>query len=484
MNPFFLVFDFGTSRLKGAVSDGKHILALDSEPSPAFYGANGVCEMDMDAAWLCLCKLSQRLLSGGDFSGRIAGVGISGLGEGLWPVDEDGRAVRSAFLWNDSRARSLPVPDISDVLKKNNITPLFPAAPPVLLLWMRENEPENYRRVRWAARCKDWLNFKLTGVMCTDYSDASTASLNVLDRSYCTVAFDLLGIPEAAKTLPELRHSYEVAGSVTQQASALTGIPTGTPVIAGALDAAAISLGSGMTSVGDGCTIFGTCLANEALLSADQIDHSDGLGSFLLPVMPEGYFRMMGTNNGVGTLSWGAHTICGVSTREADPIAAQAQPGSGGVMFLPYLNGERAPFKDAFATGSFVGVTATTTRAQLIRSIYEGIIYSIMDCRTVMPPVTGRYTVSGGASRCDLLCQMTAAALGMEVYRPMSEQPGLDGIVSAIRYGTGFIDHFSADFSDYQCFYPDDKLRRIYTEGFERYLALRQDMQQHWHPNR
>jgi sugar (pentulose or hexulose) kinase len=205
----------------------------------------------------------------------IAGVGVTGQGDGMWPVDAQGQPVGRAMLWNDTRTRDFGIErdaQLSEFLISKSSTALFAGAFPVLLKWLKQNAPSDYARIAHVLHCKDWLNFRLTDVLASDYSDQSTASIDIFTKEYVPELFDRLGIPEMKAALPTLYPSTHVLGSVTTEAEQATGIPASVPVVTGCIDVAAVALGTGMDKLGDGCCILGTTLCCELLLSASQVN--------------------------------------------------------------------------------------------------------------------------------------------------------------------------------------------------------------------
>ena len=482
MKERYLAVDLGTTHLKAALAgrDGRleRVVCRDTPVRVPFEGAS---EMEMEETWQVFCQVTRELLDRREEL-TILGVGISGLGEGLWPVDEGGKPVRPAILWNDQRARELDLadPSLDRLLMDNRVNPLFPGAPPVVLRWLKEKEPEAYRRVRWGCHSKDWLNYRLTGRMATDFSDASTVTVDVENRAYFFPLFDRLGIGEKKEAMPPMAASSQVVGLVTEEGEKASAIPRGTPVIAGALDAAAIALGAGVLEKGDACTVFGTCLANQMLIGQESLDFSNPCGSHLLPALPRGFLRMMGTTSGCACLDWARRLLApGLSYEDQDRLAESAPGGSDGVVWHPYLAGERAPFKDPFACGGFFGLRRHHTRAQLLRAACEGLVCSLVHCREHLPPVTGRYWLAGGGARSPFLCRRTASALGREVWLRREKELGLLGIAALVRAGVSG-EAIALPDDQPQVYRPEEDLARGLAESFRLYQEAREGAAPYW----
>ena len=418
--PVFLAVDSGTTRMKAALLDARgrsrDLVGADLAVSQPFDGA---CEMDMQVVWNTFCGLTRLLAERNpELWPELAGMAIAGQGDGLWAIDPAGTPVGPAILWNDTRAKRLDLgqlPDLEAFCAARGLTPLFPGAAPMLLLWLRRNQPDRYQRIGHALHCKDWLNYRLTGVVATDYSDASTAALEVLGKRYSGELFERLGIPEALSWLPEPRPSAARAGQVTAAAVAQTGLPAGLPVMAGAIDVAAVALGAGALLPGEAVTIIGTTLCNEVVLGRPQVDHRDTRGSILCHVQPDSYLRLMATSSGTSSLDWVRGLVApGRSFGELEAALAAIPLGCEGAMFHPYLHGERAPLRNALACGGFNGLTGLHTPMHLLRAAYEGLALSFRDCHQFLPPVA-QVAVAGGGAASDLLCQMFADSLDRPV---------------------------------------------------------------------
>lgn len=483
----YLGIDAGTTKLKAAlVSVEGELLAEASRSVTVLRPFEGACEIDMNLLWGQLCEVMQELRQNcPDHWDAIAGLGISGQGDGMWPVDADGSPVRNAILWNDTRTKELTLnneEEIAQFLIEHHVTSLYAGAFPVILRWLKEKEPQHYGRISKVLHCKDWLNYNLTGVYATDYSDASTAAIEIFKKEYVPELFDMLEIPEAKTMLPTLLPTTAVVGLVNVAASAATGIPQGVPVIAGAIDVAAVALGAGVTKTGEGCTILGTTLCNEILIDSQQVDSNDTNGSALCSIVPGKYVRVMAANSGNAAIDWAKKAMASeLSFQELEDVLATLPAGSGGVLFHPYLYGERAPFKDPFACGGFYGLTARHDRFHMLRAVYEGMVLSLMDCYKHLPATDGNIYLSGGGAVSDFTCSLVAHALNRQVLRPQRKELGIYGIVTAVRMALSDsqeIPEFSG--SQYTEFHPDEATHRVMEEQLVRFLRLREQMSGFW----
>jgi sugar (pentulose or hexulose) kinase len=482
----FLAVDSGTTRMKAALLDGRGRLRdLAGTDLPVRYPADGACEMDPEAVWDALCGLTRLLAERSPESWRdLAGLAIAGQGDGLWPLDRAGRPVRPAILWNDTRAKRLEDvdwPGLAGFCAAHALGPLFPGAAPALLLWLRRHEPDQHARTAHLVHCKDWLNYNLTGVIGTDFSDASTAALDVLERRYVGELFERLGLPGALALLPEPRPSAAPLGRVTRAAAERTGLPEGLPVMAGALDVAAVAAGAGAVRPGDAVTVVGTTLCNEVVLERAQVDPADPRGSTLCHVAPDRWLRLMATSSGTSSLDWARRLLApDLTFARLEAELAGIPPGCEGVLFQPYLHGERAPFRNALACGGFYGLAARHTAMHLLRAAYEGLALAFCDCHHFLPPVD-RVVLAGGGAASDLLCQLFADCLGRPTLRPGFPELGLAGAAGLVWTGLGGTGpmHLEAQ-APAREFAPEPDRHAFYGRLYALSLTLRTGLEPYW----
>jgi len=292
---YFLGIDAGTSRIKAALIDEEgDQIDIASMPVKVLFPFEGACEINMMELWNTMCKITRSLSQRNpQIWNKLVGIGITGQGDGLWPVDSKGKPVRNALLWNDTRTKNLKISNRDDIDKiciKNFANPVYAGSPHILLKWLKEKEKENFKKISTILHCKDWLNFMLTGELVTDYSDASTALLNIFNKKYVGEILEIMDLGKCEKLFPKAVPSTTIIGNVKKIASNQTGIKEGIPVIAGAVDVAAVALGAGMKQNGEACTIVGTTLCNEIILDKNYIDFKNGMG--ICYIVPEKYMNL------------------------------------------------------------------------------------------------------------------------------------------------------------------------------------------------
>ena len=483
----FLSVDCGTTIIKASlIDDGFRLVDEEKRSVTVYTPSPGYSEADMDAIWRALCEIAQALKSrNGAIWSSIECVGIAGQGDGLWPVDKSGRPVCRALLWNDTRSKDMnfdELPDVTRLVDEQRTNQVFAGSNGALLAWLKAHRVEDYRRVYKALHCKDWLNYKLTGVLCTDRSDASTALYNHQTGEYVPELLEALGIPEAMDMLPELVDSTQIIGGVTQEASFRTGLPVGTPVIEGCVDVAAVALGSDVSQQGRACTIIGTTLCSEIALYKEDINFDEKSGLLVHHCVPHLYLRLMPTLSGASTTDYIKKLLFPNETFPQIEKRIEELPiGCNGLIYHPYICGERAPFKNPFATAGFFGLTATHTTLDMMRAAFEGLAYSCYDCFRLLDKKYDILYLSGGAARSATVCRMFADVLGSRCHRVEVKELGVLGVTRLMQVACGRAKSV-ADFADQSVtvFEPDMARHERYMEGYALFKDLQQSMERFW----
>ncbi len=281
------------------------------------------------------------------------------------------------------------------------------------LLWVRDHEPRNFERVRQVLLPKDYVRFRLTGEYATEVSDASgTALFDVVNRRWSFEMVDGLGLDRAI--LPVCHESSDVTGTITAEAAALTGLAAGTPVVGGGGDQAASAVGNGIVEPGIVSCTLGTSGVVFAHMEKVAYDPAGRVHTFCHAV--RGKWHVMGVTQGAGlSLQWFRNQLApGTDYDALTAEASQAPAGAQGLFWLPYLMGERTPHLDATARGGWIGLTASHTRADLIRAVIEGVSYSQRDCLDIVEELgveVSSVRASGGGAKSAFWRQLLASIL-------------------------------------------------------------------------
>ena len=383
--------------------------------------------------------LSQAQISGRD----VRGIGLSGQMHGLVILDEDHQVIRPSLIWCDQRSQA-QVDAINRTVGSAKV--LSYIANPVLtgftlpkLLWVRDNEPEHYARVRKMLLPKDYVRFRLTGEFATEVSDASgTALFDVIKREWSLPMMAALSLDRAI--LPECRESIAVSGAVTRAIATLTGLAAGTPVVGGGGDQAASAVGNGIVELGIVSCTLGTSGVVFAHMEQVAYDPSGRVHTFCHAVPDK--WHVMGVTQGAGlSLQWFRNQLApGTDYDVLTKEAAKSPAGAQGLFWLPYLMGERTPHLDATARGGWIGLTAKHTRADLIRSVIEGVSYSQKDCLDIIEQLgvlVRSVRVSGGGGKSPFWRRVLADVLEKPVVTLETQEGSAYGAALLAMVGTG-----------------------------------------------
>ncbi len=434
MPKLLLGIDVSTTGAKALVIDqAGNVIASATEEYPLYTPRPLWSEQNPEDWWQGAVKAVRRALSASNVSATdIAGIGLTGQMHGLVLLDEAGEVLRPAILWNDQRTgpQCEQITAWAGGLKKtveltgNAVLPGF-TAPKVV--WVRENEPAVYDRVRHILLPKDYIRYRLTGEYASEVSDASGTSLfDVGNRRWSPTMAGLLEVPMG--WLPEVAESHIVTGEVTAAAAALTGLKEGTPVVGGGGDQAAQAVGSGIVRPGIVSVTSGTSGVVFAHADSYAPEPEGRLHVFCHAV--DGAWHAMGVMlSAGGAFRWLRDAAAGEDKAAAaaqgrdvyDMLTEQAAPvppGSEGLLFLPYLTGERCPYPDPNARGAFVGLTLRHGKGHLVRSVLEGVSFGLRDSLELIKglgvPIE-QVRASGGGAKSPLWRQIQADVFGAEL---------------------------------------------------------------------
>ncbi len=452
---YLIGIDIGTSGTKTILIDetGK-VLARATKEYPLYSPRPLWSEQDPGDWWDATCATVRQVLTeSGVAPAEVKGVGLSGQMHGAVFLDEANSVLRPAILWNDQRTQA-QCDWITNTVGREKVVDLI--SNPVLtgftagkIVWLRDNEPETFAKVRKVLLPKDYIRLKLTDEFATEVSDASgTALFNVRKRCWADEMLDGCGVPRG--WMPKSYESQEVSGKITEQASGLTGLAVGTPVVGGGGDQAAGAVGNGIVETGIVSSTVGTSGVVFAFSDTPTVDPALRLHTFCHAV--PGKWHLMGVMlSAGGSLQWYRDAFCQPEKVVAtalgkDPYevicaeAGEAPLGAEGLVFLPYLTGERAPYPDPNARGVFFGITRRCDRGFFARSVLEGVAFGLRDSFEIMREMglpISQVRASGGGARSSLWRQIQADVTGLaHVTINVDEGPAL-GVALLAGAGTG-----------------------------------------------
>ncbi len=413
---YLLGLDISTTGSKALLIDGSgDVVASHTTEHPISHPYPLWSEQDPADWWNGMEQSIRAVLTKIGDPGAIRAIGLTGQMHGLVCLDAQDTVLRPAILWNDQRTQA-QCDNITETLGARRLVQLTGnraltgfTAPKIL--WVRENEPDVYSRIAHVLLPKDYIRLKLTGDHATDLAGASgTLLLDVSNRRWSSVVLDALDIPE--EWLPGVHEGPQVTGVVSQQVAQVTGLKAGTPVVGGGGDQSAQATGVGAVEPGIVALTVGTSGVVFAPLGSYAYEPDGRLHAFCHAV--PGQWHFMGVMlSAAGSLQWYRDTLApgedfGTLTGEA----ADVSPGCEGLIFLPYLTGERTPHPDPLARGAFVGLTARHTRAHMTRAVLEGVAFGLRDSFELIKNseagVIDEVRVSGGGSKSPVWRQILA----------------------------------------------------------------------------
>lgn len=421
----YIGIDLGTSGVKLLlVSASGKIIAETSKTYNVLYPNLGWTEQNPEDWWRATLDGLTELLAGQNTE-CIKGISFGGQMHGLVVLDKEDKVIRPCILWNDGRTEKQTT-YLNEKIGKDKLSEYtgniaFAGFTAPKLLWLRENEPDNFRRIAKIMLPKDYLAYRLSGAFCTDYSDASgTLLLDVKNKCWSEEMLNICDISE--DKLPDLRESYGVAGLLKNEIAERYGLSDTVKVIVGAGDNAAAAIGMGTVDEEDCNISLGTSGTIFIPQDTFSMDGANALHSF---AHANGKWHLLGCIlSAASCRSWWLEKVIGKKDYAADEKGS-AQADTTGLYFLPYLSGERSPHNDVHAKGAFIGLTSTTTREQMSKAVMEGVAFALRDCMEVARKngaIPARATICGGGAQSNLWRQITADILNLPLYTASNKQ--------------------------------------------------------------
>lgn len=486
MEKLLLGIDIGTSACKVAVFDKKgNVLAQSSQSYNLYYPNPGWVEQNPDEWYESICTSIKDALQKGNINpSNIVGIGIDGQSWSAIPVDKDGNCLHNTPIWMDTRARHIS----TKVTKELGFDTIFqiagnafePAYTTPKILWFKENLPDIYEKTYKFLQSNSYIALKLTGTFTQDKSQGY--GLHFFDAKTCSYNASLanaLGI--SLDKVPDIYDCHNVIGSVTKKAASQTGLMEGTPVVAGGLDAACGTLGAGVYKAGQtqeqGGQAGGMSICLEEALAHPKL--------ILSPhVIPDLWLLQGGSVGGGGVLKWFKQEFAKTSSfDELTELASQVPAGSDGVIFLPYMAGERSPIWDPDAKGVYYGLGFDKTKGHMIRASMEGVAYSLEHNLQTAKEVgveIQELIAMGGAANSLLWTQIKSDVTGKVIKVPTSDTATTLGAAILAGVGVGIYEGFEEAVKETivmtRSHTPNMENHKAYQAMMEIYLELYQNL--------
>ena len=435
---YFIGVDLGTSAVKLLlIEESGRIAGSVSREYPLSFPHPGWSEQSPEDWWDAVVDGIGELTAGIDH-GQIAGIGCGGQMHGLVALDEEDRVIRPAILWNDGRTAE-ETEWLNEEIGKERLSALtaniaFAGFTAPKLLWMRKHEPELFAKIAKIMLPKDYINYRLSGVHCCDYSDASgMLLLDVEKKQWSAEMMEICGVTESQ--MPKLFESFQAVGTVKSEVAQLLGLPEGCLVAAGAGDNAAAAIGTG--TVGEGACNISLGTSGTIFISSEHfgVDPNNALHAF---AHADGGYHLMGCMLSAASCNkWFCDEILGSTDYAAEQAGiTEERLGRNLVYFLPYLMGERSPINDTNARSCFLGMSMDSTRQDMVQAVMEGVAYAIRDSFEVAKSLgitINASKICGGGAKSPLWRRIMANVLNIALEIPQTEEgPGYGGAMLAM----------------------------------------------------
>jgi len=498
-----LAIDLGTSALKVAlVSVAGHVVAAEQETCQVTLLPGGGAEQDPEHWWNLITRASSRLLAQAAVPAEsVVAVSCTAQWSGTVPVDEQGQPIRNAIIWMDSRgapyvrrvtggAVQVQGYGVGKLVRWLRSTAGIPAQsgkdPIAHILWLKHAEPETYRRARLFLEPKDWLNARLTGRLAASF-DSIALHWVTDNRDPDRIRYDpallrLAGLDQSR--LPELKAATDILGPLSSGPAAALGVPAGVPVVVGTPDLQSAAIGSGATRDYQAHLYVGTSSWLTCHLPAKKTDLRHNMASLPSPI-PGRYFVANEQETAGAALTFLRDRMLhgdgppGSAYQEFDRMAARAQPGSGGVIFTPWLYGERTPVEDRFVRGGFHNLSLSASRDDLVRAVFEGVALNTRWLLGAVEHFTGHrlepIRFIGGGARSDVWCQIFADVLRRSIEQvadPVNANARGAALLAAVALGELTFDQVPDRVKIARSYQPDPAPRDLYDQLFAEFTGF------------
>ena len=495
MSSYFIGIDNGGTLCKAVVFDahGKAV-GKATEKLVLLTPFSGFTERDMDELWRVNHTVIQNAIKVSRINpSQIKGIACAGHGKGLYLWGKDGKPARNGIVSTDTRAGGI----VSRWINEGVADSVFPLTQQsimacqqvALLSWIKEHEPEVMKNIAWIFSVKDYIRFRLTGEAFAEITDISGSNLmNLTTKNYDDEILEIFSLQEIKDALPPIRGSAEICGRVSAEVSKLTGIPEGTPVAGGMFDIDSCAIAMDITDETKLCVIAGTWGINEYIARKPVLDRSISMNSLYCI---DGYYLIEESSpTSAGNLEWFISTFMERQGNtktlysECDALASQVKPDESDIIFLPFIFGSNY---NPHAKSCFLGMDSHHTKAQIIRSVYEGIIYCHLIHIEKLLANNPNFTtirLAGGVAKAEFWAQMFADIIDLPVEIIETDELGAQGVAIAAGVAVGEYESFSDAAKKIvkvkKLLIPDASLKDVYQKKFQRYKAFSQALDSLW----
>ena len=482
MKTCLLGVDIGTSSCKTALFDvNGRVLAQGGCDYPVSYPRRGWAEQDPEVWWRGVCRAIREMMAqSGAAPSDIAGIGVDGQSWSAIALDSEGNALCPTPIWTDTRCADI-CREVSESIPAEALfavsgNPVQPGYTWPKILWYQRHRPEVFRKTQKILQSNGFIVYRMTGEISQDISQGyGLACFDMRKGQWDPGMCARLNIPE--KLLPPIVPCHQIVGRLTPEAARACGLTAGIPVVAGGLDAACGTLGAGVVSPGQTQEQGGQAGGMSICIDRYAADPRLILS---FHVAPGRWLLQGGTTGGGGALKWLRETVCPeLSFAEMSALAETVPPGSDGVIFLPYMAGERSPIWDPNACGVFFGIRFGVSRAQMIRACMEGVAYALrhnLETAEAVGAKAGTLRAMGGSANSRVWTQIKADVTGCGIEIPAGDTATTLGAAILAGVGTGVFPGFEEAARQTvgvrRAIFPDPAQREAYEKGYRTYRQL------------
>lgn len=494
---YIIGIDAGTTNVKAVLFDTMgHELSVKNLKNEPIYIGDVEVEQNMNLLWDKVAVCIKSLMEDGPAKKEeILGIGVTAQGEGIWLIDETGEPVQNAILWCDGRATkevdyvTQQNKELGKMIHRITGTPPLTGTQLMLLLWMKREKKEVLDRAAHMLFCKDWVKYRLTGVLSGDFSDTGTSLMDSRNGVIATELFQSLGLEKYIDYIPKVYKSDEIIGGVTKKMAEFLGLKEGTPVVSGAIDVVASAVGIGVHNENEACVVLGTTCANEMFVPKEACHFGESGTRYEKYAVDDLFMNLMATMNGTPNIDWVIQEIAMTKDfSKIETLISDIPVGSGGVIYHPYISaaGERSPFYNPYAKANFFGINAKTGRAELTHAVYEGVTLSIKDC-FVQAKLNrnSKIYLAGGGAKSAIWAQMISDALGVQVIISAGNELGAKGAAIMLGIAVGeyknYVDASRKCCNAVKIYFPDPEKTKKYDALYEMYREIREANHSIWY---
>ncbi len=477
-----LAVDSGLTACKALIFDMTgNVLTESGAATPVISSSDGASFIDMDKLWNVICSvISDAFLSGKISPAEIKCVGFSGHGNGLYCIDQNGLPVGPAVTSMDVRAKDL-IDELTetqtDFLKHKSMQHIWPGQPGIILRWIKEKKPEQYRNIHKIMFCKDYLAFRLTGKVATDYSDISSSGL--LDNSESTYdpeILNCLGIPEIKSALPNIIKGYDIRSGVSTQGAEDTGIPEGIPVIGGMFDVDACVYGSGVFFPKDACCIAGTWNINAVV--SDKMSFYPNIRQCVKRTDGKTSLMIDSSATSSVNIEWYLKKFLGIENQYNvfDCYLKSYEITFDSPFFIPFINGS---LNNIFHKGAFIGLDMTCDKGKLFAAVYEGVCFAHRYHIEKLEKSGAKIElvrITGGAARSTNFCRLFTDITGKRANTTNFSQSGALGLWAGAVVALGRYENMASAIKEKvmfcEIYSPDLARHKLFTKRYEKFKEL------------